>query len=298
MEFRNIVVSNPARISLRHGQLCIAQEQEVLIPLEDICTLMLESRQALVSSAALEALAVQGVTVFLCDAQHLPSAQLLAFNQFSRKKKMLRAQIDLGRPLQKQLWRMIVRRKIQNQAACLRLLNCEGADVLNALADTVRSGDTGNAEAVAAAAYFTALFGQGFTRGVDCLENAMLNYGYAILRGAIARNLVMHGLEPCLGLFHRNELNPYNLADDLIEPYRPLVDLFVGAQQNREGELTPERKRALFNLTNNLVLQKGKRYRVMTSIDRSAASLAASIEMGKNLLELPELIPLEEGGYE
>lgn len=298
MEFRNIIVSNPARLSLRHGQLCIAQEQEILIPLEDICTLMLESRQALITSAALEALAVQGVTVFLCDAQHLPSAQLLAFNQFSRKKKLLRAQIELGKPLQKQLWQAIVRQKIHNQAACLRLMGRDGAENLEELAEGVRSGDTKNTEAVAAAAYFPALFGTGFTRGTDCLENAMLNYGYAILRGSIARNLVMHGLEPCLGLFHRNDLNSFNLADDLIEPYRPLVDLLVASQQHWDGELTPERKRVLFNLTNLLVVQKGKRLRAMTSIDHSAASLAASIEMGKNRLELPELIPLEEGRYE
>jgi CRISPR-associated protein Cas1 len=141
MEFRNIIVSRPARLSIRHNQLCIKQEQEILIPLEDICTLMLESRQIQISAAAMEELAVQGVTVFLCDAQHMPSAQLLAFNQFSRKKKLLRAQIELGKPLQKQLWKTIVQQKIRNQAACLRYLGKSGADELDDLAESVRSGD-------------------------------------------------------------------------------------------------------------------------------------------------------------
>ena len=301
MEFRNIIISNPARLSIRHNQLCIAQEQEVLVPVEDICTLMLESRQVLISAAALEILAVQGVTVFFCDAQHLPSAQLLAFNQYARKRRMLFSQLEIGKPLQKQLWQDIVRQKIRNQAACLRCLDLEGADRLEALAASVRSGDPGNVEATAAALYFPALFCPGFTRAEECPENAMLNYGYAILRGSIARNLVMHGLEPCIGLHHRSGVNPFNLADDLIEPYRPIVDLFVASQKTdgwNDGGLPPQMKKRLFNLTNYLVLQKNKRLRVMTSVDRCTASLAASIDSEENRLELPALIPLEEGRYE
>ena len=301
MEFRNIIISNPARLSIRHNQLCIAQEQEVLVPVEDICTLMLESRQILISAAALETLAVQGVTVFFCDAQHLPSAQLLAFHQFARTRRMLFSQLAIGKPMQKQLWQEVVRQKIRNQAACLRYLELDGADRLEELAVSVRSGDPGNVEATAAALYFPRLFYPGFTRGEECPENAMLNYGYAILRGSIARNLVMHGLEPCIGLHHRSGVNPFNLADDLIEPYRPIVDLFVASQNTDDWDddnLPPSIKRKLFNLTNYLVLQKGKRLRVMTSVDRCTASLAASIDMGENRLELPALIPLEEGRYE
>jgi CRISPR-associated protein Cas1 len=301
MEFRNIVISNPAKLSIRHGQLCIAQEQEILIPVEDICTLMLESSQIQISAVALETLAVQGVTVFFCDRQHLPSAQVLPINQFHRKKKLLFAQFQIGKPLQKQLWQEIVKQKIRNQASCLRLCHKDGADELESMADSVRSGDPDNMEAVAAAYYFPKLFGQGFTRGEDCLENAALNYGYAIIRGSIARNLVMHGLEPCIGLHHHSELNPFNLADDLIEPYRPLVDFFVASYDwhfYTDDALTPSLKRQLFNLTNYLVLQNEKKLRVMTSVDRSTATLAASILEGHNLLTLPELLPLEEGRYE
>lgn len=166
------------------------------------------------------------------------------------------------------------------------------------MADSVRSGDTGNTEAVAAAFYFPKLFGKGFTRGEECVQNAALNYGYAILRGSIARNLVMHGLEPCLGLHHRSELNQFNLADDMIEPYRPIVDLFVASQQLDGDELTPKLKKSLFNLTNYLVRHKEKRFRVMTSVDRACSSLAASVVEQENRLELPFLIPLEEGRYE
>lgn len=299
MEFRNIVISNPARLSIKHNQLCIMQEREALIPLEDICSVLLESRQIQISAAALERLAVSGITVFFCDEKHLPSAQLVAMNQFSRQHKMLYAQFELPRPTQKQLWKCIVQQKINNQAACLRLSGKVGFEELEEMAQTVRSGDVTNVEAQAAACYFPKLFGQGFTRNDLCLQNAALNYGYAILRGAIARNLVMHGLEPCIGLQHHNQLNSYNLADDLIEPFRPLIDLYVASIPDTDGdELTPAIKRKLFNATNLLMLQNGKKLRVMYAIGRSAASLAKSIANQENALELPTLIGLEEGRYE
>lgn len=299
MEFRNIVISNPARLSIKHNQLCIMQEREALIPLEDICSVLLESRQIQISAAALERLAVSGITVFFCDEKHLPSAQLVAMNQFSRQHKMLYAQFELPRPIQKQLWKCIVQQKINNQAACLRLSGKDGFEELEKMVQAVRSGDVTNVEAQAAAWYFPKLFGQGFTRNDLCLQNAALNYGYAILRGAIARNLVMHGLEPCIGLQHHNQLNSYNLADDLIEPFRPLIDLYVASLPDTDSdELTPAIKRKLFNATNLLMLQNGKKMRVMYAIGRSAASLAKSIANQENTLELPTLIGLEEGRYE
>lgn len=173
-----------------------------MVPIEDICSVLLESRQIQISAAALECLAVSGITVFFCDEKHLPSAQILPMNQFSRQRKMLYAQFELSRPIQKQLWKCIVQQKIKNQAACLRLSGKSGFEELEAMIPMVRSGDVTNVEAQAAAFYFPHLFHPDFTRGDICLQNATLNYGYAILRGAIARNLVMHGLEPCIGLQH------------------------------------------------------------------------------------------------
>lgn len=299
MEFRNIVISNPARLSIKHNQLCIMQEREALVPIEDICSVLLESKQIQISAAALERLAVSGITVFFCDEKHLPSAQILPINQFSRQRKMLYAQFELPRPVQKQLWKCIVQQKIKNQAACLRLSGKAGFEELEAMAQTVRSGDTNNVEAQAAAFYFPRLFYQGFTRSGLCLQNAALNYGYAILRGAIARNLVMHGLEPCIGLQHHNQLNAYNLADDLIEPFRPLIDLYVASLPSTDyDELTPAIKRKLFNATNLLMLQNEKKMRVMYAVGHSVSSLAKSITNQENILELPTLIGLEEGRYE
>lgn len=299
MEFRNIIISNPAKISIKNEQLCIAQGEEFRIPLEDICTIMVESRQVALTSAALEQLAANGATIFFCDKKHLPSAQLFSMNQFSRQRKLLYAQFELPKPKQKQLWQSIVRQKIKNQALCLRLAEKEGWERLFEMSASVRSGDPDNLEAQAAAYYFPRLFGKDFTRDDLCMENAALNYGYAIIRGSVARNLVVHGLEPCVGINHCNQLNQYNLADDLMEPYRPLVDLSVAVTDlSDEDGLTPSLKRMLFNITNKLVAQGGQKLRVMLSVNRSAASLATSIVEKSNKLELPELIGLEEGRYE
>lgn len=299
MEFRNIFLANPARLSVCRNQLVIEQAEKYTVPLEDISALLIESCQVVLTAGAVSALAEHGVTVFFCDEKHLPSCQLLPVNQYCRQRKLLMAQCALSKPLQKQLWQRIVVSKIRNQARCLELARRQGADALRKLAGEVLSDDSTNREATAAALYFPALFGEGFFRGGDDPRNAALNYGYAILRGSIARNLVVHGLEPCIGIHHRSELNNFNLADDLIEPFRPLVDLYVAEHFTREDEvLTTVQKAGLFHLTNYLVKQAGKRYRAMTAVGRSCAALAQSVAAQELALELPELLPLELHQYE
>lgn len=299
MEYRNLFLANPARLSVQRNQLVIEQEERYTIPLEDISTVLIESQQVTLTARAIAAMAEQGITVILCDEKHLPSCQILPMDQYCRQRKLLMAQVEIGKPLQKQLWQQIVVQKIRNQAKCLRLAGKEGAEELMRLAGSVLSNDSDNREAVAAALYFPALFGEDFTRGSDDSRNAALNYGYAILRGGIARNLVTHGLEPCIGLHHRSELNQFNLADDLIEPFRPLVDLYVAQHFSGDEEvLTPRQKVGLFDLTRYLVEQAGKRYRVMLAVSRSCSSLANSIVEQKLALELPELLPLERHEYE
>lgn len=299
MEYKNIILSRPAKLSIRQQLLVIEQEETCTVPLEDLSSILIESRQVVLTAHAATELAMHGVTVFLCDEKHLPCCQLLPMNQFCRQRKLLMAQQELPKPLKKQLWQQIVVQKIRNQAECLRLCGKDGWQELREMADHVRSDDSDNREAVAAAFYFPQLFGNHFSRGTDDSRNAALNYGYAILRGGIARNLVMHGLEPCLGIHHRSELNNFNLADDLIEPFRPIVDLHVAQNVSQtETGLSQMQKIGLFQLTNVLVKQADKEYRVMLSMGRTCTALANSIVEQKMLLELPELIPLELHRYE
>lgn len=299
MEYRNIFLANPAKISVHRQQLVIEQAEKFTVPLEDISAVLIESRQVVLTAHAAETLAGHGITVFFCDEKHLPCCQILPMNQYCRQRKLLMAQCEIPKPLKKQLWQKIISQKIKNQAACLRLCGKAEWANLQHLSEKVLSGDSDNREAVAAAFYFPALFGTGFSRNSDDPRNVALNYGYAILRGGIARNLVVHGLEPCIGLFHRSELNNFNLADDLIEAYRPVVDLYVAQNFTAEDEvLTPSQKAGLFNITNYLVKHNKKQYRVMLSIDKACTTLANSMTEQSLLLELPELLPLKLHQYE
>ena len=299
MEFKSVYIANPARLTVRREQLVIAQDSEVTIPMEDITSLMVESRQVSITSATLQKLAEYEVTVYFCDEQHLPSALLLPLNSHCRQLKVLQAQIALTKPRQKQLWQQIVAAKISNQAKCLELLQNHNYLYLRTLAKQVRPGDPANLEAMAAAFYFPNLFGVNFTRELPCLANSALNYGYSIVRGAVARNLVTRGLEPCLGIFHHNQLNQFNLADDLMEPLRPLVDLFVASElKSEDEELTPTIKKQLFNLTNYMLKQGAKRYRLISAIGKISDNFKRALTDKSEILELPELIPLESYKYE
>lgn len=299
MELRAVYIANPAHLSVRNQQLVIRQDREVSLPMEDISSLMIESRSVTITAAALQILTAYGVTVYFCDETHLPAAITLPMNQNCRQLDILRAQMAMTLPTKKRLWQAVVTTKLTNQARCLELSGREGRGELQNLASEVRSGDPDNLEAIGAAYYFPRLFGAGFTRGEECLINAALNYGYAILRGAVARNLVTRGFEPCLGIFHHSQLNQFNLADDLMEPFRPLVDLYVAKNVPDDvSPLTPALKQELFRLSNYLVQQNGKRYRAISAVGRAADSLIRILHHSGEALELPSLLPLELHHYE
>ena len=187
MAYRNIIIENPAHITVRNGQLTVRTEQEHHVPLEDISALLLESNRSTITTAALSQLGQCGCAVFLCDERHLPCAVLTPFQQHSRGTELQRVQLEATEPRKKQLWQCIVKAKLINQASCLRLAGNELAAELESCAARVRSGDPDNVEATGAQRYFPALFGSGFTRNADNGINGALNYGYAILRGAMAR---------------------------------------------------------------------------------------------------------------
>ncbi len=299
MAFRNLMIESPARISVKNDQLIIHTHRDFSVPVEDISALLLESRQSTITTAALSFLGQSGCCVFLCDEKHMPCAVLTPFSQHSRELPVLRRQLEATEPRKKQLWQSIVKAKIAAQAQCLSL--CEKADAaqgLLALIPRVRSGDADNLEATAAQRYFPALFGGDFIRGTDNGTNAALNYGYAILRGAMARSLTVYGFLPALGLHHRSSLNSFNLADDLMEPFRPVIDLLVFQVMSEEAPLTPERKRLLFNCLNLDILSGGQRHSVAYAMERLVQSLSRGLEKPEGKLCLPELLPLRQHSYE
>ncbi len=299
MAYRNLFVESPARISLKSGRLVIAVKEEWSVPLEDVDALLIESRQSIVTAAALSALAENGTVVYFCNEKHLPGGILLPYAGHSRFLTVLSAQQCISEPRKKRLWQQIVRAKIRNQASCLELCGRKkGAEELFAMAARVQSGDGSRLEA-AAAFYFPALFGAGFARGDETeIVNSALNYGYAILRGAVARKLACYGFTLCLGLNHRSALNAMNLADDIIEPFRPAADLLVAQKRELPESLTPDIKHELFGLLNIEMLSGGQYHSLSYAVDRLVQSLIRAINSVDEELVIPELLPIRQHAYE
>ena len=301
MAYRNLMITNPARLSVKQRQLMIVTDTERSVPIEDILTIMLENQQITITGAALSQLAEAGVLIYVCDSQHLPSAVFTPVYQHSRRLSVLESQLAVSKPYQKQLWQQIVCQKIANQAKCLELCGKEAQPLYNMVRE-VRSGDTTNVEAAAASYYFITLFGQGFIRRDGQLINGALNYGYSLLRGLVARALAVYGFEPSLGLHHHNALNAFNLADDSLEPFRPLVDLYVAEQADFWAEdvytLSPAHKQGLYRLLSMTMLSGGECHAVYYAVERIVKSLSTCITQGQGTLLLPELLPLTVHSYE
>ena len=301
MGFRNIKIDSYVKLSIKDQQLNIETDVSRQIPLEDINCIIIENQTVAVSAYLLQKMADMGIAVYVCDEKHLPNAVLLPLAKHSRLFKILKYQMEAGKPLQKRLWQQIIVQKIRNQALCLSYLKLDGVEELMKMCKEVQSGDRTHVEAKAAAFYFKCLYGLGFSRGNDHIINSALNYGYAIVRGIIARSIVCYGLEPSIGVFHHSELNNFNLADDMIEPFRPLVDLYVSQNYDIaeiDSNLTPERKRGIFGILNYDMNVKGEKRIISNCIDMLVASYSSALQEKRTDLELPELMQLQVHSYE
>lgn len=301
MVWRSVIISQPAKLKRENFALLVEQEQSARVPFEDIAVIVLNNREITLTHPVLSACAEYGIGLYATGDNHQPSGVFLPFQSHSRATRMLRLQFDLDKPTGKRAWAAIVQSKIANQAYAMRTLNAGDHERLESYARRVRSGDTGNMEAQASAYYFPRLFGRGFHRSAEGWANAALDYGYAVMRGACARALVAHGMLPTVGLFHSSEQNAFNLADDLIEPYRPIVDLHVATcrKSDDEQELTPADKTALVSLLNVDVGMPRGVMSVLASVEQAAESLARLYDGGSELvLELPRLIGLSQHRYD
>ena len=227
--WRTILVTKPCRLSMKNKQLVYEprEEEKITVPLEDITVIVIENNQTSLTTALLSECAEKNIVLFSCDNYHMPNGCFTPFHQHSRLSKVAHIQRDMKLPFKKQIWQKIITQKIINQSQLLRYFQKDNLQ-LELLTDKVKSGDSENLEALAARRYWQILF-DDFIRDQKKGDprNVALNYGYAIVRGAIARSLVSYGLLPTFGVFHKSELNAYNLADDMIEPLRPMVDMIV-----------------------------------------------------------------------
>ena len=254
MQKRVLFFSNPFCLSLRNSQLLVHTKEmpdmEKSIPVEDIGVVVLENQQISITLPLLNALSDNNVAVIICGSNRMPNAMLMNLDANTIQGECYRDQIEASEPLKKMLWKQVIEAKIRNQAALLCKLGKNG-DKLSPYCKNVKSGDSDNREGLAAKVYWTELLGKEFVRHREGMEpNNLLNYGYSILRAAVARALMGSGLFPAFGIFHRNRYNAFPLADDIMEPYRPYVDELVYRLYMIEGQyqLTKEVKAELLRL--------------------------------------------------
>ena len=228
---RTIVLTNPGYLSCTRNQLVFemreSQNQQTA-PLEDLSIVVVENLQVTISSTLLSECAAKNIAVVICDDKHMPVSMMQNLAIHSRQTAIYHAQLESSPVLKKQLWKQTIVQKIKNQAQVLKLLERKYLDLIQ-LSDKVLNDDSDNREGVAARLYWQRLFPDyNFTREPEGFyPNNLLNYGYAILRAATARALCGSGLLPTLGIHHRNQYDPFCLADDIMEPYRPFIDLKV-----------------------------------------------------------------------
>ena len=299
MGWRILQITKPCHLGVRNRQLLYAPAEgdEVRIPLEDISVLILENRQISLHNSLLSELMENDIVVFTDDASHLPSGAMFPFHNHSRYAEIAWIQSDMSEPLKKRLWQEVIKAKINNQALCLEIFNCPNAGKLKEIAKLVLSGDAKNAEAFAAGVYWQSLFGDFNRNNDDDIRNSALNYGYAIIRGCMARAVVGAGLLPCFGIHHANKLNQFNLVDDLMEPLRPFVDYQVNLMSFDKTGLNSLAKNQLVTvLTQNCIIND-EEITILKTCELIAESMVRAIKnKDAKYLRLPILkkLPLFE----
>lgn len=299
---KTLCFSNRAYLCCKNRQLVITvydpvtgEPSEHTRPIEDIGVIVIESEQVTLSSYLISSLLENKVAVIVCDQKHMPFGLMLPIVGNTEQTERFNAQIEASLPLKKQLWQQTIAMKIRNQAAVLKRVNNMEVGNMIAWSSQVRSGDSDNLEGRAAAYYWKNLFedNPGFIRRQEGIDpNGLLNYGYAILRAIIARSLVASGLIPTLGIHHSNKYNAYCLADDIMEPYRPYVDLMVVDMiktHNLPPEITKETKKHLLTIP-TIDVKMGKLSRpLMVAASMTTASLAKCYLGESRKLLYPEM---------
>lgn len=296
---KTVAFTNPVYLSLKDKQLVIniPEDSKIskTIPIEDIGVVVLEHKQITITHALISALVENNCALITCGDNMMPTGLTMPLEMNTIQSERFICQLEASLPLKKQLWQQTIQAKISNQAGALRYLHNIQARNMLEWANDVRSGDADNKEARAAAYYWKNMFPQisFFTRNPEGFApNNLLNYGYAILRAIVARALVSSGLLPTLGIHHHNRYNAYCLADDIMEPYRPYVDVLVADIIERFPDyekLTTEIKRELLQIPTIDVTINENRSPLMIAVSITTASLAKCFSGELRRISYPEL---------
>lgn len=292
---RTLYIGNPSYLKFKNRQMVItdAKTQEIKgsVSVEDMAFLVLDHYQITLSHQLVVALQGNNVAIISCDAQHLPHGLMLPMSGHVEHSERLKHQLLVSEPLRKQLWKQTVEAKISQQMLLLKKLGKEYEPMTTYL-NSVKSGDSTNMEGIAAQHYWKYLF-DDFKRDREGeAPNNFLNFGYAVLRSIVARALVCSGLNPTMGIFHRNKYNAYCLADDIMEPYRPYVDELVYKlmfSPNRPQELTTAVKAEILKIATCDVKMMQKARPLMIAVSNTTSSLYKCYKGDHRVIRYPEL---------
>ena len=289
MSWRVVDLMNfPGEVQTSRGRLVI---NETEVPLDEIGSILIGTKTKF-SGSMIQLCAAHEITILTCDWRGLPIACTFPWSENTKIAARFRAQIEASVPKQKNAWMQVVRSKILGQARNLSFLEHPNADKLFELADRVRSGDPENLEARAARTYWSSLYGSSsFSRDSDGEDglNSVLNYGYAILRSTVVKSICVAGLNPTLGIFHRNRSNPFCLADDLMEPFRPAIDFISATALFEVVTLDRESKSLLVETLSRPMESTGES--VQTAMQNLASRLAIYFEGSTQKLDVPIWVP-------
>ena len=293
---RTLYFGNPFYLHAKNKQLVFKNcetNEENSCPIEDIGFIILDHRQITITPALIEALTTENVAIVFCNSKHHPQSMVLNLDGHHLQSALFRKQIESTVPLKKNLWKQTIEAKIENQKLLLKKLGRE-YKMMNAYKKKVNSGDSTNCEAIASRFYWKNIFKNlKFKREREGMfPNPVFNYGYAILRAAVARALVGSGLLPTFGIHHRNQYNAYCLADDIMEPYRPFVDeiaVSVFEKNPNEEELTQEIKRDLLQVLVADIQFPDIKRPLMVGLSQTTASLARCFIGNERKISYPKL---------
>lgn len=259
MSFRTVVITKQSKLSYKNRYLAVKSElEENYIHLSEIDTIIVDSIAVSISSYLLKELADNKINIIFCDEKHNPFGELNSFYSSHNTSKKILIQTKWNNKQKDELWSLIVKNKIINQALLLNKIKSENYDLLMSYVNEVRVGDRTNREAHSAKVYFNSLFTKSFIRNANDNINAALNYGYSILLSNFNKEIVNNGYLTQLGIHHKSEFNQFNLACDLMEPFRPIIDNFVYYNQTREFD--SKYKLDLINIFNNNYKYLSKNY--------------------------------------
>jgi len=294
--WRSVIIYNGERLSVNDDWLVVTFEDNTTkkIPLEDLYCIVIDNKNLVLTVPTLSLIAQHKIHLILTDEKHMPVSQMYPMNTNYHCYRIIKKQLSMGDDFKGEIWKRIVQKKIDNQAICLENMWAEREVVnkLRELATEVTPHDVGNREAISAKLYFRNLFGSDFIRFSDDDINAIMNYGYAIIRSGVAKSLVAHGFNCVIGVHHISETNEFNLADDFMEPLRPLVDDWIANNLDCLSEgLSKYIKNELVCLVNKEIIFEGKTMKVRYAIDSMVKSFVTAIEtQNPNRLLLPEIV--------